>query len=218
MSKKIGFLFDLDGVIIDSETEYTRIWREIDRVFHTGVENFEYKIKGSTLPTILSTYFREEDRTTVTEMLYSMESRMAYNFCPGAEELLHELQRRGVPSALVTSSNNDKMAHLREQQPHLESLFDTVITADCITRSKPDPEGYRLGASRLGLPPSRCYVVEDSVQGMRAGRAAGAVVIGISGTLPYKTVCRECDLPLTSIEMLPLDTLLTFAPDHILTD
>lgn len=216
MSIKTPFLFDLDGVIIDSETEYSRIWREIDRRFPTGVKDIGHIIKGSTLQTILSTYFRREDAEEITGLLYEMEAAIEYRYCEGAYELLQELAARGVPRALITSSNDDKMTHLREQHPELEGMFDAVITADRITRSKPDPEGYLLGASMLGVHPSHCFVVEDSVQGMRAGRAAGATVIGISGTLPHDVVCRESDLPLTSLTMLEPDILLSDAPGFIL--
>ena len=56
----IGFLFDLDGVLIDSESEYTQIWEEIDRHFPTGIENFAIRIKGQTLPEILNANFSPE--------------------------------------------------------------------------------------------------------------------------------------------------------------
>ena len=70
----IGFLFDLDGVIIDSEREYTRIWHAIDQKFPTGVENFEYVIKGRTLTEILDTFFPDRDtHPKVTDMLNEME-------------------------------------------------------------------------------------------------------------------------------------------------
>ena len=73
----IGFLFDLDGVIIDSESEYTRIWHAIDQKFPTGVENFEYVIKGRTLTEILDTNIPHSDtQPKVTEMLKEMEETL----------------------------------------------------------------------------------------------------------------------------------------------
>ena len=73
---KVGVLFDLDGVLIDSEREYTRIWSEIDRRYPTGVENFAIKIKGQTLPEILSNHYPETLHSAVIDMLNEQEQQM----------------------------------------------------------------------------------------------------------------------------------------------
>ncbi len=183
MEKNIGFLFDLDGVLIDSETEYTRIWTAIDNEYPTGVKNFAHAIKGQTLPFILDTYFPKELHGKVVEMLDEMEQRMVYGMLPGAGRVLDYLEKRGIPRVLVTSSNDKKMHHLREELPGLEQRFNDIVTADRISRSKPDPEGYLLGARLCGAQPSRCVVLEDSVQGVTAGRRAGCYVIGLTTTV-----------------------------------
>ena len=78
---EIGFLFDLDGVLIDSEREYTRIWTDIDKAYPTGIENFALKIKGTTLDNILSTYYPEEEvKKNVKRMLDEEESAMKYDY------------------------------------------------------------------------------------------------------------------------------------------
>ena len=204
----LGFLFDLDGVIINSETEYTRIWEIIDSKFPTGVPDFAHVIKGTTLDNILSTYFRPEDFDEIIANLYDLEGKMNYNYCPGARELLDTLAARDIPMALVTSSNKDKMSHLYEQHPEIQDIFSFIVTADAITRSKPDPEGYLLGARSIGIDPKRCIVVEDSVQGMRAGHAAGARVVGMSGTVGERLTEPECDIMLSSLIDFPLDDVL----------
>lgn len=191
---EIGFLFDLDGVLIDSETEYTRIWSEIDTQFPTGVDNFPIRIKGQTLPEILRNYFAPADHAAVVDMLNAKEQKMHYGWLPGARELLEEIKHCGYGAVLVTSSNNIKMHHLREERPELESYFKYIVTADKITHSKPDPEGYLLGASMLGVRPERCVVFEDSQQGMKAGRRAGAYVVGLTTTLPATVIETVCDL------------------------
>lgn len=190
-----GFLFDLDGVLIDSESEYTRIWSEIDRLFPTGVENFPIKIKGMTLPEILHTYFGDTSlHSSIIDELYSREQRMHYEMLPGALRLLNEIQSAGMGLALVTSSDNKKMAHLREEQPDLEGMFHVIVTANSITHSKPHPEGYILAATRLGLLPGECVVCEDSRQGVQAGKAAGSFVVGLTTTLPEKEIAPWCDM------------------------
>lgn len=204
----IGFLFDLDGVLIDSESEYTRIWQEIDRSYPTRVENFAIRIKGQTLPEILDRYFNPDTHTDVVAMLNSMEQRMRYEMLPGALEMLEDLRRRGIGCVLVTSSNNVKMRHLREEQPDLESYFKDIVTADRISRSKPDPEGYLLGADILGADPRRCVVFEDSAQGVRAGHDAGAYVVGLTTTLPESQIAEFCDRTVATLAETDTDSII----------
>lgn len=207
--KEVGFLFDLDGVLIDSETEYTRIWSEINDAFPTGIDVFAIKIKGMTLPEILHEYFPDTDvQHKVVDMLNSMEQRMRYRMLPGADELLGELNRRGMGCVMVTSSNNLKMLHLREEQPTLESKFRDIVTADRITHSKPDPEGYLLGASILGLPAQQCVVFEDSAQGVKAGHASGAYTVGLTTTLPATRLESYCDRIVGDLSEIDLDELI----------
>ena len=198
-SVNIAFLFDLDGVLIDSEQEYTRIWHTIDQEFPTGVENFALKIKGTTLENILDTYFKI-NRNKVEERLYCLESEMRYNYTKGAPELLDYLHKYNIPCVMVTSSNHIKLNHLWSQLPELKQYFNSVIDGDMVTRSKPDPEGYLNGARAVGLLPSRCVVVEDSLQGVKAGQAAGAYVIGVAGTLPSDTLRPFCNQVVNSLD------------------
>lgn len=207
-TERIGFLFDLDGVLIDSEREYTRIWQEIDRRYPTGIDDFAIKIKGQTLPEILGKNYPPELHGPVTDALNSMEQVMRYEMLPGASEMLSELRRRGLGAVLVTSSNDMKMRHLREEQPELESYFTDIVTANRITRSKPDPEGYLLGARLLGARPSRCVVFEDSAQGVRAGRAAGAYVVGLTTTLPASMLEPFADMLVDNLADVDLDALI----------
>lgn len=89
----IACLFDLDGVLIDSERMYTKIWEAIEKEFPTGVENFAYKIKGTTLEDILDRYFPDpEIRKKVTSEIYRLEGMMIYGPKPGAMELLDALK------------------------------------------------------------------------------------------------------------------------------
>lgn len=201
-NKNVAFLFDLDGVLIDSETEYTRMWTAIDERFRSGFPDLARRIKGMTLDNIISSYFPTADRDELIGMLYDMESRMSYSWLPGAKEMLEWLDREGIPAVLVTSSNEDKMRHLREELPELVSYFAHIVTADMISRSKPDPEGYLLGARLAGADPRRCVVFEDSLQGVKAGEAAGAYVVGVAGTLPAGTIAPHSDIVTDSLATL----------------
>lgn len=207
--KNIGVLFDLDGVLIDSETEYTRIWGEVHRRYPTGIEDLPHKIKEMTLDNIIATYFNDhEDKQQLRDTLHELENQMTYEWLPGAKEFIEWLISENIPRALVTSSDNEKMAHLREQLPELESMMTTIVTADKISKSKPDPEGYLLAAKLIGVPPQHCAVVEDSLQGVKAGRASGAFVIGMEGTLPAETIAPYSDIVISNFKELDKNTIL----------
>lgn len=207
--ENIGFLFDLDGVIIDSEQSYSRFWKSIDHDFPTGIVDFERVIKGTTLYDILDRYFPDpEIRDEVERRCWNLEKEIVYGYEPGAENLLHELKQRQIPAILVTSSDKVKMQHLWQQLPGLRELLAGVIDAEMVTFSKPDPEGYLKGASIAGALPSRCVVFEDSLTGVMAGRAAGAYVVGLSGTLGREKVAPYSDIVLDSLKQLDLDNLI----------
>ena len=207
MTDKIGFLFDLDGVLIDSESQYTKIWSEIESRFPTGIENFAPKIKGMTLDNIIATHFPDND-ANVRSLLHELENKMEYRWLPNAKEFIQWLIDNNIPRALVTSSDDEKMRHLNEEIPELMGMFTSIITADKITKSKPDPEGYLLAASLLGLNPENCAVVEDSAQGVRAGQASGAFVIGVAGTLPAERIEPFCDVVVYNLAELDKSKLV----------
>lgn len=208
-NNNIGFLFDLDGVLIDSEKEYSRIWRTVNQIYPSGTESIESVIKGCTLDKILDDYYPDSViRELVIKKLYELEQQMRYEMLPGAAQMLGALKTKGIPSALVTSSNDVKMKHLDEELPELRNSFDFIVTADLISASKPDPEGYLLAAGKLGVNPVKCVVFEDSLQGVKAGRNAGAFVIGMAGTLPAETIAPYCDLVVDSMTQIELDSLI----------
>lgn len=203
-----GALFDLDGVLIDSEGIYTRFWHDIDVKYPTGVDRFEYVIKGNTLSTILNTYFEGEDvKTAILHELKEHEANMEYVFFDGVEDILASLRAMGVRSAIVTSSNAKKMEHLFAMLPALRQLVDVVITEEDVTRSKPDPQGYNIAARRLGLEPRRCIVFEDSMAGVEAGRRAGGAVVGIATTNTPDKLSAFADLVINTLAELEIEKL-----------
>lgn len=206
---KIGFLFDLDGVLIDSEREYSRIWSVINRDYPTGVEALEEKIKGCTLEKILSEYYPDPELSIkVSRLLHELEDEMHYNYLPGAREFLEKLDDKKMKKALVTSSDNKKMKHLREELPELMDYFDFIVTADYVTESKPSPQGYLLAAEKLGKNPINCVVFEDSLQGVKAGRNAGSFVAGIKGTLTAEILEPYSDIVVGGLSEINLENLI----------
>lgn len=201
-------LFDLDGVLIDSETLYTQFWDRVGKSHHLPSPTFALDIKGTTLNDILTTYFpKPEVRADVDRMLHEFENEIVYPVFPGALEFVDSLRQKGMKTVIVTSSDEKKMAFLFNQHPDFASHFDAIVTAADVTRSKPDPQPYQIGAAKAGVTPQECIVFEDSFQGLEAGRRAGAYVVGIATTNPADKLQGHADRILNSVDEFELATL-----------
>ncbi len=210
--RKRAALFDLDGVLIDTEPVYTRIWNDIDEVFPTGVDGFALRIKGTTLPNILGTYFPDPDtQDGVRRMLARSEETMEYPLFDGVMTFLNELKAAGIPAAIVTSSGDAKMERLFGAVPGFRECFADVITDSRVSRSKPDPEGYILGARALGAEPCDCFVFEDSFNGLRAGRASGATVIALSTSNPRESLEELADAVIDGFTDFDVESMLAIS-------
>ena len=204
-----GVLFDLDGVLIDTEGTYTQFWEAVDRRFPTGVEGFAQVIKGSNLHNILHTYFPTEDlRAQVTEMLDDFQRDMRYDYFPGAIELLHDLKGSGIACCIVTSSDKRKMESLYIPHPDFPTHFDAIVTGEMVSEPKPSPECFLLGAQQLGIDIKNCVVIEDSINGLKAGMASGARVIGLTTTCTREAIAPHCHLVMCDISDINIDTIL----------
>lgn len=188
-------LFDLDGVIMDTESQYSIFWNAMGKEY-LGLEDFGKIIKGQTLFQIFGRHFdgmvREQEE--IVRKLNEYEARMDYDYIPGADEFMKQLKAAGVPMAIVTSSNEPKMRNVRRAHPELWELADAVLTSEHFTKSKPDPECFLKGMEVLGGKPSETYVFEDSLHGINAGRAAGATVVGLATTNPREVIEPLCDI------------------------
>lgn len=200
-------LFDLDGVLIDTETLYTEFWDTLGRSYCAGIDNFAQRIKGTTIADILATYFPAGQHAEILETLQAFEANMKYRLFPGAAGFLSRLKAAGIPAAIVTSSNDEKMARVWEQLPGLRQWFDAVVTDSKVQRSKPDPQPYEVAAAELGVRPEDCVVFEDSFSGVESGRRAGAKVVALSTTNPAESLRGKADLVAPSLEGLTVEQL-----------
>ena len=207
-TKRCGVLFDLDGVLLDSEGQYTIFWQQMDEEHPTGIEDFASYIKGFHLNRILGYFDNDEVRQQVLDALLEFERNMRFEFFPGALELVHQLRDAGIPMAIVTSSDRKKMQSLYSQHPEFPTLFDHIITGDMVTKAKPDPDCYMMGARMLGLDITDCIVMEDSRNGLLAGRASGAHVIGVASTLSYDAVRELSDITVNGVNELTVEDIM----------
>lgn len=189
----VAALFDLDGTLIDTEGQYTRFWAEIGDELIPDGHAFALKVKGRTLKSIFEDFIpNPEVRRQVQRKLDEYEAQMQYPIIPGALEFLEDLRRHGVKTAVVTSSNHEKMRNVAAKVPHLLALFDRILTVEDFSASKPAPDCYLLGASTFGAPIDRCVVFEDAPNGLQAGMSAGIFTIGLATGYPSDTLGKLC--------------------------
>ena len=189
-------LFDLDGVVFDTEPQYTLFWRRQCQLYHPEHPGLEQEIKGQTLSQIYDRWFNGHlaaERETITRKLDDYERQMSYDYITGFTDYMGKLRREGVKTAVVTSSNQPKMACVYQARPEFRQLFDAILTSEDFAESKPSPDCYLRAASRLGADAADCVVFEDSFNGLRSGRAAGMYVVGLATTNPAQAISSLAD-------------------------
>ena len=180
-------LFDMDGTLVDSEP---LSWRAIEQAFKmrglTPEDHEPSTFHGVTWEAIsvtLSSTLPEESAPITAEELQSVFHQLHIteppNMIEGAQDALLRA-RQTLPTAICTSSHRQSLEALLHRLRVLDLLPACVSAEDC-TRSKPDPQGYRLAADRLKVSPGRCLVFEDSLAGVKAAQAAGMTVVAIVG-------------------------------------
>lgn len=203
-------LFDLDGVVFDTEPQYTVFWGSQCRLYHPEHPGLEHEIKGSTLDQIYGRWWSgelEKERETVTQRLNEFEAQMDYTYINGLEAFINDLHQHGVKTAVVTSSNQPKMQSVFKARPEFKELFDAILTSEDFAESKPSPDCYLRGAARFGVEPSECVVLEDSFNGLKSGRAAGMFVVGLATTNKKEDISSLSDVQISDYEGFTYDAL-----------
>lgn len=177
-------LFDMDGVIIDTEHSVTAFWQKIAQQYQVELTpaDFQQHIYGCpALYTFdkLFPHLSAEERQAIMADMKIYEINLTYTAVRGAVEFLMTLTRQAIPTAIVTSGDRWKVQTVC-QQLGIEGMFTVQVTINDIQRGKPHPDCYRLAAEKLGKSPARCLVFEDAVSGVKAAIGAGAACIGIA--------------------------------------
>ncbi len=207
-------LFDLDGVIVDTAIYHFQAWRRLaNELGFDFTEHQNEQLKGisrmESLDLILSwgkkTLHESEKLDWATrknswylDLITHMTSK---EILPGVKEFLDELKDEGIKIALGSASKNSKMILNKIELFH---YFDAIIDGNNITKGKPDPQVFILGAEATGSLPSECIVFEDAQAGIQAAKAAGMYAIGIGDS----KVLSQADLVVKSFLDLDLKTLL----------
>ncbi|SHE97254.1 HAD-IA family hydrolase [Vibrio gazogenes] len=175
-------LFDLDGTLIDSIAAVNRAWTVFATRQSLDPAYILHHIHGRPASESVAEFMAGQSQTEIEReiaWLKDAESQDTAGIVPitGAIDFLHQLNHLNVPWAIVTSGN-ESVAYARIKAAKIPKP-DVVITADQITRGKPDPEPYQLGAQALGFTADQCLVFEDAIAGVQSGLAAGCPVIGL---------------------------------------
>ena len=182
-------IFDLDGVLADSEGIHILAWEEIA---------VEYRLPEERLPLhdwigypdteIVKEVVREHSLSVTPEDLLEHKRRIFRRLItenlkpiPGSIEALSELD--SLPLGLATSSSRSE-AQLMLRILGIADRFRTVVTGDAVKRAKPKPDSYLLAAERLGITPQYCVAIEDSSVGVQSARQAGMIVLAVTNSLP----------------------------------
>ncbi|WP_027455549.1 HAD family hydrolase [Xylanibacter brevis] len=204
-------LFDLDGVVFDTEKQYTVFWGEQCRLYHPEHSGLEHEIKGQTLDQIYEHWWSgdlKKERAVITQRLNDFEAQMAFEYVEGFEHFVADLRAHGVKTAVVTSSNQPKMQSVFRARKEFQQLFDAILTSEDFAESKPSPDCYLKGAARFSLAPSECVVFEDSFNGLKSGRAANMFVVGLTTTNSEESIKPLSDVQIANYKGLSYDSLV----------
>jgi HAD superfamily hydrolase (TIGR01509 family) len=192
MTSADAVLFDMDGLLIDSEP----LWLEAEtavmaRLGADWTTADQAQLLGGSLKRtvryLMGKAARPASPELVAEWLMSGVSALVRErgvpLQPGARELLAEVAAAGLPHALVTSSERRFMDAVLARTG---LRFDVLVCANDVTMTKPDPEPYLLAAKLLGTDPARCVALEDSPNGVASAEAAGCRVIAVPSLVPIE--------------------------------
>lgn len=183
-------LFDMDGVVVDSEPVHEAAFRVTLRQYGHRLSENQYKqhFLGRTDEAGLQSYFDFVGETVDFPVVLDTKAReylklAADQLVPylGALAFIRDLRARDIPLALVTGSLRAE-ADIVLKSFDLMAAFSAVIAAEDIHKSKPDPEGYLKGAAALGVAAEDCVVIEDAPSGVKAARAAGIRCVAVTNT------------------------------------
>ena len=209
-TKTIAALFDFDGVIMDTETQYTVFWNE-QGLKYLNEEDFGRRIKGQTLAQIYEKHFSTlpEAQQEITAKLNIFEKQMSYEYISGVEAFIADLRRHGVKIAVVTSSNEEKMQNVYNAHPEFKGMVDRILTGEMFARSKPAPDCFLLGMEIFSATPENTYVFEDSFHGLQAGMTSGATVVGLATTNSAEAITEKAHYIMNDFTAITYDKLLT---------
>lgn len=187
---KQGAIFDMDGLLFDTERMYRDSWKQSAQQFGL-VHNPDFPrtvcgSSGAHMREIILQYYPQVDAKAFADDCILRVERKLETHVPektGVRDILQYFKQHGVRVAVASSSKRATVLHNLKQADIL-SYFDAVVSGDQVTHGKPAPDIFLLAAQQIGCEPENCYVFEDGTNGIRAGAAAGCTTIMIPDLTP----------------------------------
>ena len=196
---KSGAIFDMDGLLTDTEKFYSQSWRETARFFGQdwvdGFDKFVAGTNGEKMLEVIHAHFPNVDAQTFMDYCIANQKRLVKDELremPGALDIVRFFRERGVKTAIASSSAIDAIRGNLSRLGMLE-LFDAVISGQEVAHGKPAPDIFLLAAKKINLAPEDCYVFEDGINGCVAGIAAGCATVMIPDLFqPTEELQQKC--------------------------
>ncbi|WP_456422306.1 beta-phosphoglucomutase [Lutibacter sp.] len=189
MKKEVGFIFDLDGVIVDTAKYHYLAWRNLaNSLGFNFTEKQNEQLKGVSRVKSLEILLKygdvklsEEEKQSLLleknkEYLEYVHKMTPKEILPGVNQLLTFLETNNIKFALGSASKN---APLILEKVGLYKRFTAIVDGNDVSKAKPNPEVFLIGAKKIGMNPENCIVVEDAIAGIQAANAAKMISIGI---------------------------------------
>ena len=201
-------LWDLDGTLVDSAEFHWLSWRDtmaaegVSLTYQQFLESFGQKndriLPGWLGPGADADRIRRVGDAKETEYR-RLASVHGLTPLPGASSWVRRLHAQGWQQAIASSAPRDNVGVMLRALA-LDGMFEAIVSAEDVTRGKPDPQVFVAAAGRLGVPADRCIVVEDAAAGVQAARGAGMRCIGVN-----RAVVLDADVAVSSLLELPAD-------------
>jgi beta-phosphoglucomutase len=187
-SDKLGVIFDMDGVLVDTGWAHRQAW--FDTATLEGLPMSDeffwgtFGMQNAAILPMMRPGISKDEITRLSrwkEQRYREVAKEHPDLAPGTLALLKDLKQHGFRLAIGSSAPPENLDVFWDAHK-LADYFDARVTSEQVTESKPSPQTFLKAAEKLGLPPSRCAVVEDALQGVQAGQAGGMVVVAVTTT------------------------------------
>ena len=179
-----AFLFDLDGVLIDSEPLHGQAWKETAALFDLNLTYSQLKLlRGRRRIDCANELVKLTSNTVKIDDILSLHKPISRRLIltakamPGSESLIKKCHKEKIPMALVTSSSSESL-QIKTAHHKWMNLFSIQVLGDdkLLVKGKPSPDPYLLAAQRLKIAPRECWAVEDSIAGVTSALKAGCFV------------------------------------------
>ena len=207
-----GFLFDLDGTLIQSMYEHFIAWKKTFIKYGVEIhENDFYPLEGSKLSEIVKIISKKNriKKPNIKEIIKTKEryynSSSNIIFYPGVENFIDSLIFKKIKKGIVTAGQKERVYN--SLPINFLNKFDAVVTGNDTINGKPSPEPYLLGSRLLQLKKENCVVIENAPLGIKSAKAAGMFCIAISSTVE-KSLLKEADILINNFnDLFKLDLL-----------